>query len=187
MGLNDDEATLVATVCEFVDKQVRPTVGEVKHANEYPEAWIEQMKRIGIFGLAVPGGVRRHSGVDALLRAGHPGVGQRLNESCGRNGRPRGGGQAAGAVRHRPATTQRDRRAAGMRRTLTAAEWPVMAVFSRFSSHKWPLGTSAECRRQAIASAHDVTGSKEGLRSVRGSGGVVEASQCAPTRGVNAR
>jgi alkylation response protein AidB-like acyl-CoA dehydrogenase len=29
-------------------------VREVEHANEYPEAWIEQMKRIGIYGLAVP-------------------------------------------------------------------------------------------------------------------------------------
>ena len=27
---------------------------DVEHANEYPEAWIEQMKRIGIYGLAVP-------------------------------------------------------------------------------------------------------------------------------------
>src|ERR1700729_3281574 len=52
-GLNDDEAMLVATVREFVDKEVRPTVREVEHANEYPEAWIEQMKRIGIYGLAV--------------------------------------------------------------------------------------------------------------------------------------
>jgi alkylation response protein AidB-like acyl-CoA dehydrogenase len=54
MALNDDEAMLVATVREFVDKEVRPTVREVEHANEYPEAWIEQMKRIGIYGLAVP-------------------------------------------------------------------------------------------------------------------------------------
>ena len=27
---------------------------EVEHANTYPEAWIEQMKRIGIYGLAIP-------------------------------------------------------------------------------------------------------------------------------------
>jgi alkylation response protein AidB-like acyl-CoA dehydrogenase len=54
MGLNDDEAMLVATVREFVDKDVKPTVREVEHAGEYPEAWIEQMKRIGIYGLAVP-------------------------------------------------------------------------------------------------------------------------------------
>jgi alkylation response protein AidB-like acyl-CoA dehydrogenase len=54
MGLSADEAMLVATVREFVDKEVRPTVREREHANEYPEAWIEQMKRIGIYGLAVP-------------------------------------------------------------------------------------------------------------------------------------
>jgi alkylation response protein AidB-like acyl-CoA dehydrogenase len=52
--MDDDEAMLVATVREFVDKEVRPSVREVEHANEYPEAWIEQMKRIGIYGLAVP-------------------------------------------------------------------------------------------------------------------------------------
>ena len=38
----------------FVDRDVKPTVRDVEHANEYPEAWIEQMKRIGIYGLAVP-------------------------------------------------------------------------------------------------------------------------------------
>ena len=53
-GLNDDEAMLVETVRQFVNKEVRPTVREREHANEYPEAWIEQMKRIGIYGLAIP-------------------------------------------------------------------------------------------------------------------------------------
>jgi alkylation response protein AidB-like acyl-CoA dehydrogenase len=53
-ALNDDEAMLVETVRQFVDKEVRPTVREREHANEYPEAWIEQMKRIGIYGLAIP-------------------------------------------------------------------------------------------------------------------------------------
>ncbi|WP_277396028.1 acyl-CoA dehydrogenase family protein [Mycobacterium camsae] len=51
--LNEDEAMLVATVRAFVDRDVRPTVREVEHANTYPEAWIEQMKRIGIYGLAI--------------------------------------------------------------------------------------------------------------------------------------
>src|SRR5690606_10134519 len=32
----------------------KPTVQQVEHANEYPEKWIEQMKQIGIYGLAVP-------------------------------------------------------------------------------------------------------------------------------------
>jgi alkylation response protein AidB-like acyl-CoA dehydrogenase len=53
MGLSDDEALLVETVRRFVDKDVKPSVREREHANEYPEAWIEQMKRIGIFGLAI--------------------------------------------------------------------------------------------------------------------------------------
>ncbi|MGV0993891.1 MAG: acyl-CoA dehydrogenase family protein [Mycobacterium sp.] len=52
-GLNEDEKLLVATVRSFVDREVKPTVREVEHANAYPEAWIEQMKRIGIYGLAI--------------------------------------------------------------------------------------------------------------------------------------
>src|ERR1700722_10801480 len=45
---------LAATVRAFIDRDVKPSVREVEHANTYPEAWIEQMKRIGIYGLAVP-------------------------------------------------------------------------------------------------------------------------------------
>ncbi|MDT5065265.1 MAG: hypothetical protein QOK02_1420 [Mycobacterium sp.] len=52
--LTDEEAMLVQTVRAFVDRDVRPTVRDVEHANDYPEAWIEQMKRIGIYGLAIP-------------------------------------------------------------------------------------------------------------------------------------
>ena len=52
--LNDEERFFVQTVRDFVDRDVRPTVRDVEHANEYPEAWIEQMKQLGIFGLAVP-------------------------------------------------------------------------------------------------------------------------------------
>jgi alkylation response protein AidB-like acyl-CoA dehydrogenase len=54
LQLSDDEAMLVETVRSFIDRDVRPEVRDVEHANTYPEAWIEQMKRIGIFGLAVP-------------------------------------------------------------------------------------------------------------------------------------
>ncbi|OBJ46462.1 acyl-CoA dehydrogenase [Mycolicibacterium mucogenicum] len=50
----DDEAFLVETVRTFIDRDVKPTVRDTEHANAYPEAWIEQMKQIGIYGLAVP-------------------------------------------------------------------------------------------------------------------------------------
>ena len=45
---------LIDTVRAFVERDVKPTVRDVEHANEYPAAWIDQMKQIGIFGLAVP-------------------------------------------------------------------------------------------------------------------------------------
>ncbi|WP_082958787.1 acyl-CoA dehydrogenase family protein [Mycobacterium sp. E3198] len=52
--MNDEEEMLVATVRAFIDRDVKPGVRELEHANAYPEAWIEQMKRIGIYGLAIP-------------------------------------------------------------------------------------------------------------------------------------
>ncbi|GCE42865.1 Butyryl-CoA dehydrogenase [Rhodococcus wratislaviensis] len=52
--LNEEESYLVETVRAFIDRDVKPTVQAVEHANEYPEKWIEQMKQIGIYGLAVP-------------------------------------------------------------------------------------------------------------------------------------
>ena len=52
--LSEEENALVDTVRDFIDRDVRPRVRDVEHANEYPEAWIEQMKQIGIYGLAVP-------------------------------------------------------------------------------------------------------------------------------------
>ncbi|ADT97022.1 acyl-CoA dehydrogenase family protein [Mycolicibacterium sp. PAM1] len=53
-GLSSEEAMLVQTVRAFIDRDVKPTVRDVEHANTYPEAWIDQMKQIGIYGLAVP-------------------------------------------------------------------------------------------------------------------------------------
>jgi alkylation response protein AidB-like acyl-CoA dehydrogenase len=52
--MTEEEILLVETVRAFIDRDVKPTVRDVEHANEYPEAWIEQMKRIGIYGLAIP-------------------------------------------------------------------------------------------------------------------------------------
>ncbi|AFM15023.1 acyl-CoA dehydrogenase [Mycolicibacterium chubuense NBB4] len=64
-GLSDEEALLVDTVRTFIDREVKPTVREVEHANTYPQAWIDQMKRIGIYGLAVP---EEHGGAPVSTR-----------------------------------------------------------------------------------------------------------------------
>jgi alkylation response protein AidB-like acyl-CoA dehydrogenase len=53
-ALSNDERDIVRTVANFVDREVRPVVRELEHANTYPEALIEGMKKLGIYGLAVP-------------------------------------------------------------------------------------------------------------------------------------
>jgi alkylation response protein AidB-like acyl-CoA dehydrogenase len=53
-SLSPEEQAVVDTVAEFVDREVRPVVRELEHANEYPEKLIGQMKALGIFGLAIP-------------------------------------------------------------------------------------------------------------------------------------
>ena len=52
--LSPEETEMVATVARFVDDEVRPRVREVEHANEYPAAWIETMKTLGVYGLVIP-------------------------------------------------------------------------------------------------------------------------------------
>jgi alkylation response protein AidB-like acyl-CoA dehydrogenase len=52
--LNEDEAAMVDLVRDFVNRDVKPVVRELEHASTYPEKLIEQMKQLGIFGLAIP-------------------------------------------------------------------------------------------------------------------------------------
>ena len=52
--LDPEEQAIVAIVREWVDREVRPVVQQMEHANEYPEKLIEQMKELGIYGLAIP-------------------------------------------------------------------------------------------------------------------------------------
>jgi hypothetical protein len=52
--LSTEEQAVVETVAEWVDREVKPVAGELEHANLYPEKLIEQMKQLGIYGLAIP-------------------------------------------------------------------------------------------------------------------------------------
>ena len=52
--LNSEEAQIVELVSDFVDKEVRPVVQHLEHTNTYPEDLIEQMKQMGVYGLAIP-------------------------------------------------------------------------------------------------------------------------------------
>ncbi|HTP16890.1 MAG TPA: acyl-CoA dehydrogenase family protein [Streptosporangiaceae bacterium] len=52
--LDDEERAIVETVRDFVDREVRPVARELEQAGAYPAGLIEQMKQLGIFGLAIP-------------------------------------------------------------------------------------------------------------------------------------
>ena len=54
LELDAEETAIVEVVRDFVDREVRPVARELDHADTYPHDLIEQMKQLGIFGLAVP-------------------------------------------------------------------------------------------------------------------------------------
>jgi alkylation response protein AidB-like acyl-CoA dehydrogenase len=53
--LSVEEQSVVETVREWVDREVKPVVRDLEHHDTYPEKLIEQMKELGIYGLAIPG------------------------------------------------------------------------------------------------------------------------------------
>jgi alkylation response protein AidB-like acyl-CoA dehydrogenase len=52
--LTDTQKAIVETVRDFVDKEVIPVADEMEHRDEFPEAIVEKMKELGLFGLNVP-------------------------------------------------------------------------------------------------------------------------------------
>ena len=52
--LSSEQELMVATVRQFVDKEVVPVASAMEHRNEYPHALVEQMRTLGLFGLNVP-------------------------------------------------------------------------------------------------------------------------------------
>jgi len=71
MGVTDPQvrAELVDTVRRFVAREVIPVASDLEHADRYPEAIVEQMKQLGLFGITIPeeyGGL----GLDLLTYVG---------------------------------------------------------------------------------------------------------------------
>jgi isovaleryl-CoA dehydrogenase len=52
-GLSAEEIAIVTLVRDWVTREVKPVVRALDHADTYPEDLIEQMKQMGIFGLAI--------------------------------------------------------------------------------------------------------------------------------------
>jgi butyryl-CoA dehydrogenase len=52
-GLSDTQQEIVKAVRDFVDKEILPVATELEHADEFPEAIVEQMREMGLFGLTI--------------------------------------------------------------------------------------------------------------------------------------
>ncbi len=52
--LTEDQQLVQKTVREFVDRDVMPVASDMEHRDEYPEALVETMKGMGLFGLNIP-------------------------------------------------------------------------------------------------------------------------------------
>ena len=52
--LSSEEEQIVELVARFVDNEVRPVARDLEAENTYPEALIEQMKEMGVYGLGIP-------------------------------------------------------------------------------------------------------------------------------------
>src|SRR4249919_3873403 len=53
-GLTEVQQEIVATVRDFVDKEILPVATELEHADEYPQAIVDGMRELGLFGLMIP-------------------------------------------------------------------------------------------------------------------------------------
>jgi alkylation response protein AidB-like acyl-CoA dehydrogenase len=62
--LTDTQKAIVETVRDFVEKEVIPVADEMEHRDEFPEAIVEQMKELGLFGLTVS---EEHGGIGESL------------------------------------------------------------------------------------------------------------------------
>ncbi|GAA5128330.1 acyl-CoA dehydrogenase family protein [Haloechinothrix salitolerans] len=52
-GLTDVQSEILATVRDFVDKEIIPHAQELEHADTYPAEIVEGMKEMGLFGLTI--------------------------------------------------------------------------------------------------------------------------------------
>jgi butyryl-CoA dehydrogenase len=52
--LTDEQEAVIAAVREFVEAEVFPVAEELERRDEFPEAIVEQMREMGLFGLTVP-------------------------------------------------------------------------------------------------------------------------------------
>jgi alkylation response protein AidB-like acyl-CoA dehydrogenase len=53
-GLTELQRDILATVHDFVEKEILPVATRLEHADEYPAQIVDGMRRLGLFGLTIP-------------------------------------------------------------------------------------------------------------------------------------
>jgi butyryl-CoA dehydrogenase len=53
-GLTDVQREILATVRDFVDREIIPHATDLEHKDEFPEDIVEGMRQMGLFGLMIP-------------------------------------------------------------------------------------------------------------------------------------
>jgi alkylation response protein AidB-like acyl-CoA dehydrogenase len=54
LGLTELQTEIIATVRQFVEKEVIPSAPELERTDTYPQAIVNQMREMGLFGLMIP-------------------------------------------------------------------------------------------------------------------------------------
>ncbi|MDP9436989.1 MAG: acyl-CoA dehydrogenase family protein [Actinomycetota bacterium] len=63
-GLTEVQQEILSTVRSFVDKEILPYATDLEHKDEFPDAIVEGMKEMGLFGLMIP---EEHGGLGESL------------------------------------------------------------------------------------------------------------------------
>ena len=54
LGLTEVQTEIVSTVRRFVDREIIPNAQELEHTDTYPQAIVDRMREMGLFGLMIP-------------------------------------------------------------------------------------------------------------------------------------
>ena len=53
-GLTEVQEQILATVRDFTEREIIPHAQALEHADEYPQAIVDGMRELGLFGLTIP-------------------------------------------------------------------------------------------------------------------------------------
>src|SRR6202000_423679 len=54
IGLTDVQTEIISTVRQFGEKEIIPNAPELERTDTYPQAIVDQMREMGLFGLMIP-------------------------------------------------------------------------------------------------------------------------------------